>query len=254
MSTVDINADLGESFGAYTLGHDAEIMRCVTSANVACGFHAGDPVVMERTVSLAKAAGVAVGAHPGYPDLQGFGRRKLAMSAHELQAAVVYQLGALRAFLEAQGLRMQHVKLHGALYNLAAADEALSLEICQAIRAVDPGLAFYGLAGSAILRAAEQAGLQPVSEVFADRAYNEDGTLVSRSLPGAVLHDPALVAQRVISMVREGTVCTITGKTIRLRADSICVHGDNADAVALAQRIRQALEREGIVLRAPGRA
>lgn len=246
MLKVDMNSDLGESFGAYHLGMDAEILSYVTSANVACGMHAGDPVVMMQTVELAKSAHVAVGAHPGYPDLQGFGRRSMALSPAEAKAYTVYQMGALTAFLKAQGMTLQHVKLHGALYNNAAVDEKLALAICEGIQAVQPDIILLGLANSRMIDAARKVGLRAASEVFADRAYNDDGTLVSRKLPGAVLHDADLAIARTVRMVREGVVETISGKVIPIQADSICVHGDNASALEFVSRIRKALQDEGV--------
>lgn len=248
MRRVDINSDLGESFGAYTIGSDEAVMQYATSVNIACGFHAGDPVVMEKTVALARAAGVGVGAHPGYPDLQGFGRRRLAMSPSEARAAVIYQIGALQGFLNAAGLTLQHVKLHGALYNAAATDDALARAVCLGVRDAAPGAILLGLSGSAMLRAAEQAGLRAAGEVFADRAYNDDGTLVSRSLPGAVLHDAGFAIARAVRMVKEGVVESVNGKPTPVRADSICVHGDNANALEFVRRLRRALEAEGVVV------
>ena len=252
MKRVDLNSDLGESFGAYTIGMDEKILGVVTSVNVACGFHAGDPTVMEKTVRMAKENGVAVGAHPGFPDLQGFGRRKLAMSNDEARTCVMYQVGALRAFLEANGMQLQHVKLHGALYNMAAVDPDLSEAICRGIRSVAPDAVFLGLAGSKMAEAAQTVGLGFASEVFADRAYNDDGTLVSRKLPGAVLHDADAVIERVIRMVTEGRVRSINGVDIPIRADSICVHGDNPDALDFVYKIRNALEKAGIEVAAFG--
>ena len=246
MTTVDLNADVGESFGRYTLGLDAEIIPVITSANVACGFHAADPTVMERTVALAAKAGTAIGAHPGFPDLMGFGRRNMTVTPAEARAYVLYQLGALEAFLRPLGIRMAHVKPHGALYNMAAKDPALAEGICKAVRDFDPELKLVGLSGSALIQAAESLGLQTAAEVFADRAYEEDGSLVSRQKPGAVLMDAETVMPRVILMVKEGKVTAVTGKEILLRADTICVHGDGEKAVAFAKGIRQALEREGI--------
>ena len=248
MYMVDLNSDLGESFGAYTIGMDAEVLRYTTSANVACGFHAGDPLVMEKTVALAKEKGVAVGAHPGYPDLMGFGRRNLKVKPAEAKAYIKYQVGALLAFTKAAGIRMQHVKPHGAFYNMAAVDDALAEAICQGICEVDPSLIVLGLAGSAHIRAAKAVGLRVASEVFADRAYMDDGTLVPRTQPGAMVHDRDLAIARTVRMVKEGCVETITGKTIPIQADSICVHGDNPDAIGFTSQIRATLEAEGVVI------
>ena len=246
MLTVDLNADLGESFGRYTLGMDERILPVVSSANVACGFHASDPVVMEKTVLLAKQAGAAVGAHPGYPDLMGFGRRNLAVSPAEARAYILYQLGALDAFLRPLGMKMRHVKPHGAFYNMAAADYALAKAVCGAVRDFDPSLVLLGLSGSELIRAAEDAGLAARSEVFADRAYEEDGTLVPRGRPGAVVTDEAEAVRRVVRMVTEGKVTAVTGKDVPIRADSVCVHGDGEKAVLFAQSVRKALEENGV--------
>lgn len=246
MYKVDLNADLGESFGAYTIGMDSEVLRYITSANIACGFHAGDPVVMEKTIALAKEHGTAPGAHPGYPDLIGFGRRNMKISPAEAKAYIKYQVGALLAFTKAAGLQLQHVKPHGAFYNNAAVDEKLAMAICEGIYEVDPGLIMLGLAGSEHIKAAKAVGLKAASEVFADRGYMEDGTLVPRSMPGAMIHDRELAIARTVRMVKEGVVETVTGKIIPIRADSICVHGDNPDAIGFVKEIRETLEREGV--------
>ena len=246
MLTVDLNADLGESFGRYTLGMDGRILPVISSANIACGFHASDPVVMEKTVMLAKQAGVAVGAHPGYPDLMGFGRRNMAVSPAEARAYILYQLGALDAFLRPLGMKLRHVKPHGAFYNMAAVDYTLAKAVCEAVRDFDPGLILLGLSGSELIRAAEDTGLKACSEVFADRAYEEDSTLVSRNRPGAVITDEGEAIRRVIRMVTEGKVTAVTGKDVSIRADSVCVHGDGEKAVLFAESIRKALEENGI--------
>lgn len=249
MSTVDLNCDLGESFGAYTIGMDEAVIPYVTSVNVACGWHAGDPLIMDKTVALAKKHGVAVGAHPGFPDLMGFGRRPMTVTPQEAGAYVKYQVGALLAFVKAQGLELQHVKPHGALYNMAAKDEALATGICEAIASVDKNLVFMGLAGSVMLEAAKKVGLKTASEVFADRAYNDDGSLVNRKLSGAVIHDPVVAVERAVKMAKEGKVISINGKEISIQADSICVHGDNEQAIELVSKIRKALEGAGIEVR-----
>lgn len=246
MRAVDLNSDLGESFGAYTIGMDEQVLRHITSANVACGWHAGDPEVVERTVRATAAAGTAVGAHPGYPDLLGFGRRNMALSPDEARTAVMYQVGALQAFLKAQGLPLQHVKPHGALYNTAAKDMALALAICEGVRAVAPDAIILGLAGSCLLKAAQQLGLRWASEVFADRAYQADGSLVPRSQPGAVITDPDCAIRRAVRMVKEGVVTTADGTELPILAHSICVHGDNPAAVAFVEAIHAALVAEGI--------
>jgi len=248
MYKVDLNADLGESFGAYTIGMDSEVLRYITSANVACGFHAGDPVIMQQTVALAAERGTAVGAHPGYPDLMGFGRRNMNVSAEEARAYIKYQVGALAAFTRACGLKLQHVKPHGAFYNMAAVNDKLAEAICQGVYEADPELILLGLAGSAHIRAAKKIGLRVASEVFADRGYMDDGTLVPRSQPGAMVHDRAEAIARTIRMVKEGCVETITGKIIPIQADSICVHGDNPDAIGFVHDIRAALEKEGVTV------
>lgn len=246
MRVVDLNSDLGESFGAYTIGMDAEVLRHISSANVACGWHAGDPGVMERTVQAAVAAGTAVGAHPGYPDLLGFGRRSMALSPDEARTAVMYQVGALQAFVRAQGAKLQHVKPHGALYNTAAKDMALALAICEGIAAVAPDAIVLGLAGSCLLKAARQTGLRWASEVFADRAYQSDGSLVPRSRPGAVITDRDCAIARAVRMVRDGVVTTADGVDMPILAHSICVHGDNPSAVAFVESIRAALTDAGV--------
>ena len=246
MSCVDLNCDLGESFGAYTMGMDAEVIPKVTSVNVACGYHAGDPLIMEKTVALAKQHGAAIGAHPGFPDLMGFGRCQMVVTPEEAGAYVKYQVGALMAFAKGHGLRLQHVKPHGALYNMAAKDEKLAEGICKAIYSIDPELIFMGLAGSVMLEAAERIGLKTASEVFADRAYNDDGSLVARSKPGAVIHDPEAAVARAVKMAKEGKVISINGKEIDIRADSICVHGDNPKAIETVIKLRNALIEQGV--------
>lgn len=246
MSKVDLNCDLGESFGNYKCGLDAEVLPFISSANVACGFHASDPLVMQKTVALAKAAGVRIGAHPGYPDLVGFGRRNLNASPAEVKAMVQYQIGALDAFCRAQGVALQHVKPHGAMYNMAAKDESLALAICEGIYEVNPQLILLGLAGSKLIAAAAKLGLPYANEVFADRAYEEDGSLVARTKSGAMITDEDEAIARVIKMVKYGKVTAITGKEVPLLADSICLHGDGPKAVVFAERISNALKAEGI--------
>lgn len=243
---IDLNCDLGESFGAYTMGLDDQVLPFISSANVACGFHASDPVVMARTVSMAKQAGVAVGAHPGYPDLQGFGRRNMTVPPKEVKAMVQYQIGALQAFCTANGLKLQHVKPHGAMYNMAGKDPELAMAICRGIQEVDPSLILLGLSGSAMLTAAQQLGLRCAKEVFADRAYEEDGSLVARTKPGAMITDEDEAVKRVIRMVRQGVVTAVTGKDIPIQVDSVCVHGDSPKALDFVRKIRAALSAEGI--------
>ncbi len=248
MYKVDLNSDLGESFGAYTIGMDEAVIARVSSANVACGYHAGDPLVMDKTVSACKAAGVAVGAHPGYPDLMGFGRRNLVCSPKEVKAYVQYQLGALKAFTAAHGVKLQHCKPHGSLYNMAAKDMDLAMAIAEAVASVDPDIILLGLAGSRMLQAGKQAGLKVASEVFADRAYQADGSLVPRKQPGAVIHDKDEAIARTVRMVKEGKVTAVTGEEVPLEAHSICVHGDNPSAVEFVKNIRARLEAEGVVI------
>ena len=242
---IDLNSDMGESFGAYTLGADEEILRCVTSANVACGWHGGDPHVMRQTIARAKALGVAVGAHPSYPDLLGFGRRVMQITRAEARDYMLYQIGALRAFAEAAGIRLQHVKPHGALYNAAAKDRELSLGIAEGVADAGGDLILVGLPGSEIVKAGREVGLRVAREAFGDRAYNGDGSLVSRKLAGSLITDPDAVAERVLGFT-QGRVRAITGKEIRIEADTVCLHGDTPGAGAIARRVRERLEAAGI--------
>jgi len=246
---IDLNCDMGESFGPWAMGRDEEVMEAVTSVNVACGFHAGDPDVMARTVRLAAARGLSIGAHPGLPDLQGFGRRALAVTPAEAHALVLYQVGALAAFARAEGVRLTHVKPHGALYNMAAGDPDLARAIASAVRTFDPSLALMGLAGSHLVLEAEALGLCAAWEVFADRSYEADGTLTPRSLPGAMVEDEEEAAARVLRMVTEGLVRSRQGGDVPLRADTVCIHGDQAGAAAFARRIRAALRDAGVDVR-----
>ena len=243
---IDLNSDLGESFGRYKLGLDEEVMNHITSANVATGWHAGDPLVMRGTVRLAKEKGVAVGAHPGYPDLLGFGRRYMRLTPEEARNYILYQIGALYAFARAEGLELQHVKPHGALYNALVKEEELARAVIEGIADFDRNLIFVALSGSRPAEIAEEMGIKVAHEVFADRAYNPDGTLVPRSKPGAVIHEEGAIAERVVSMVKDGGVRAINGEWVELRADTICVHGDNPRAVQIAARIRKVLEEEGV--------
>lgn len=253
---IDLNCDMGESFGNYNLGCDAEVIRHITSANVACGFHASDPLVMERTVLLAREHGVGVGAHPGYPDLRGFGRRRVDCSADELRTDLLYQVGALAAIARANRLELQHVKPHGALYNTAAGDAGVAAALCQALADYDPGLVLVTLAGpggEVIRRLAAAAGLTRIArEAFADRAYTPEGRLVARNLPGAVIHDPELVADRCLRMAQEGVVQASDGSLVTLAPHTICVHGDNPSAVELVRSIRQTMEAHGVAVRPLG--
>lgn len=246
---IDLNADLGESFGAWRMGDDAAMLDIVTSANVACGFHAGDPAGILDTLRAAAQRGVAVGAHVGYPDLAGFGRRAMDPSSRELVADVVYQIGALQGLAAAAGTRVRYVKPHGALYNTIAHDERQAGDVITAMLALDPGLTLLALAGSPLIGWARARGLRVVAEAFADRAYHDDGTLVSRRQPGAVLHDADAIAARMLRLVQTGEVESITGRGVRVQADSICVHGDSPGAVDAARAIRARLVQAGVALR-----
>lgn len=246
---MDLNSDLGESYGAWRMGDDAAMLQIVTSANVACGFHAGDPQGIWQTLRHAAARGVCVGAHVSYPDRVGFGRRSMDVSSADLTADVIYQIGALQGLAAAAGTRVRYVKPHGALYNTIAHDERQARAVIEAIRAVDSSLILLGLANAPLLQWAQAAGLQTAAEAFADRAYTPQGTLVSRQQPGAVLHDAELVARRMLALVQTGEIEAIDGSRIRLQADSICVHGDSPDAVRMAQQVRQHLQAAGVALR-----
>ena len=249
MSVIDLNSDLGESLGAWSMGDDAAMLDIVSSANVACGFHAGDPAGILATLKAAHARGVSVGAHVAYPDLLGFGRRNMDVASADLVADVIYQIGALQGLAQAAGTRITYVKPHGALYNTIAHDSAQALDVITAIRDVDANLALVALAGSPLVRWAQDAGLRVIAEAFADRAYTPQGALVSRREPGAVLHDSALVASRMLRLVRDGVVEAVDGSLARVQAQSICVHGDSPGAVAMARAVRAALEADGIAVR-----
>ncbi|MGZ0049366.1 LamB/YcsF family protein [Brevibacillus gelatini] len=249
MKVVDLNCDMGESFGAYKLGNDQEILQYISSANIACGFHAGDPSTMRKTVKLALESRVAIGAHPGLPDLVGFGRRNMDISAQDAYDLVVYQIGALQAFVQAEGGVMQHVKPHGALYNMAAVRPALAEAIAEAVYRVNPELVLFGLAGSELTRAGEKIGLRTAHEVFADRTYQADGTLTPRTQPDALIAEEAKSLAQVVRMVTEGKVQSLQGVDVPIRADTICIHGDGAHALAFAQSIRQALNAAGVTIR-----
>ena len=243
---IDFNCDLGESFGAYQLGFDEQLMPYISSANIACGFHAGDPMWMRRTVSLAEQAGVAIGAHPGLPDLIGFGRREMKVTPEEAKNYVIYQIGALQTFTKTK--RLQHVKPHGALYNMGVANEAIAKAIAEGVREVDHDLILVGLAGSVWLKVGQELGLRVASEVFADRALNPDGTLVPRSQPGAVIEDPEKVIAASLRMVIEGKAIAINGREIPIRADTICLHSDTPGAVELARTLRERIEAAGVAV------
>jgi UPF0271 protein len=240
---MDLNSDIGESFGAYRLGDDAALLPFVTSVNIACGFHAGDPSVMQATVRLSAAAGVRIGAHPGYPDLQGFGRRSMDLSPEEVEALVLYQVGALAGFCRAHGAPLVHVKPHGALYNQAAASPALAEAVARAVRRFSRELVLVGLAGSALVEAARAADLPAWAEGFPERAYNPDGSLRSRKLPGAVIHDPAEAAENAWRLATEGIAVTAGGRPRRVPVDTLCIHGDSPNAVAVARAVAARLGR-----------
>ncbi len=254
VNKIDLNSDVGESFGNYQLGLDERIIPLISSANIACGFHAGDPSVMKRTLAIARQHGVAAGAHPGFPDLMGFGRRKMDASLDEIKDYVTYQMGALQAFAAAQGITLQHVKPHGALYNMATVDMEIWDAVAEVIAAVDCGLILFVMAGpwrQDLKAIGARHGIRIAFEFFGDRAYNPDGTLVSRKLPGAVIHDHELVAEKVLKMVKEGKVVCIDGTEIELAAETICVHGDNPAALELVRNIRESLLNEGIEITPP---
>ena len=246
---IDLNSDLGEGFGVWTLGDDEALLDVVTSANVACGFHAGDPDILRRVCAIAAERGVAIGAHVGYRDLAGFGRRAMAVEPHRLTNDVIYQIGALDGFARVAGTRVRYVKPHGALYNTAVHDQQQAAAVVEAIHLYDASLPVMGLPGSALLTTAGSAGLRTIGEAFADRSYTPDGTLVPRSQPGAVLHDPQQVAERMARLVTTGTVTAADGTDVTISAESICVHGDSPDAVKMAIAVRQALAAAGVDLR-----
>lgn len=249
---IDLNADVGESGGSRPVGDDAALISYVTSVNIACGLHAGDPLTIARTVEIAVAAGAAIGAHPGYPDLAAFGRQDMEMAPDDLEAAIIYQVGAVGAFARAAGVELRHVKVHGALYNRAASDQEVAAAVARAVRRCSPDLLLVGLAGSELLRAGLDAGLPVAAEAFPDRAYEPDGTLQSRAVPGAVLTDSDAIAGRAVLMARDGVVVAVDGSTVGLRADTLCLHGDTPGAIDHARAVRVALEGAGIEVRAIG--
>ena len=251
MLSIDFNCDLGESYGSYSFGNDERIMDFVSSVNIACGFHAGDASVMRKTVSMALSKGVAIGAHPGFPDLQGLGRRVMNLSCQEIYDIVMYQVGALMAFAIAFGTKLNHVKPHGALYNMGAKDPAVAKSISQAVYDVDKNLVFYGLSGSCLVSAAKTVGLKTASEVFADRSYSDDGFLTERKEKNAFIKDPNDSAKRVLQMVKKGTVTSINGKEVKVVPETICIHGDSEDATQFAKCIRQVLQENSILIKAP---
>ena len=246
MMTMDLNSDLGESFGAWSMGDDAAMLDIVSSANVACGFHAGDPAGILKTLKEAKARNVVVGAHIAYPDLVGFGRRNMDIGSADLVASVIYQIGALQGLAQAAGTAVKYVKPHGALYNKIAQDKRQATDVITALKEIDPSLVLVALAGAPLIQWAREADLTVVAEAFADRAYTPAGELVSRTLPGAVLHDENDITERMVKLVREGAVQAIDGSAVRIEADSICVHGDSPGAVSIARTLRERFERENI--------
>ncbi len=250
MLRLDINCDMGESFGIYELGHDQQLLAEVTSANIACGFHGGDPSVMRKSVQLAMQHGVAIGAHPGFADLTGFGRRQMQLSPDEVYDLITYQIGALQAFVQQEGGTLHHVKPHGALYNMAAASAPLAEAIAGAVAGLDKSLILYGLSGSELIRAGREAGLSVASEIFADRTYQADGTLTPRTHERAMIQDASEAAQQVLHMIRTHTVQAIDGTIVAIEADTVCIHGDGTQAVAFARELRACLLAEGIVLAA----
>ena len=253
MNCIDLNADLGESFGAWRMGDDAGVMPWITSANIACGFHAGDPLTMRATIALCAQHGVAIGAHPSLSDLQGFGRREMKIPPDEVYAQTLYQLGALHALTKAAGTQLHHVKPHGALYNMAARDRALADAIAIAVRDLDPLLILVGLAGSALVDAGRDAGLTTQREGFCDRRYRADGSLTPRSEPGAVIENIDTAVAQAVSIATRGEALTGDGQTVRIEADTLCVHGDRANAAAFAEHLRRALESAGVQIAAVAR-
>ncbi|MEM7317587.1 MAG: 5-oxoprolinase subunit PxpA [Pseudomonadota bacterium] len=246
MTQVDLNADMGESFGPWNMGDDASLLRTVTSANIACGLHAGDPDVMARTMMLAAENGVGIGAHPGFADLQGFGRRRMQLPCDSLRNLVRYQLGASRGMAAALGTHVRHLKLHGALSNMASVDADMARACYEAALDVDPDIVIMVLAATKMEDVVRNLGCKWVGEIFADRAYNDDGTLVDRSLPGAVIHDPDIAGPRMLEMVRAGAIITESGKRIETSIDTICLHGDTPEAVGIARSVRKCLEQGGV--------
>lgn len=251
MKTIDLNCDMGESYGAWKMGADAAVMPFISSANIACGFHAGDPATIRQTVRLAVDRGVAVGAHPSLPDLMGFGRRAMRISPQDMYDLVVYQAGAVEAFARVAGVKLHHVKCHGALYNMAVNDEALSAAMVRAVKDLGSGVMLYALSGSKTLEIGTRAGVRIVGEVFADRGYSEDGTLAPRDKPGGMIEDPAASVRQALAMIEEGCVTSLSGKRVAVAADTMCLHGDQPGAVSFAQALRKAFTEKGITVAAP---
>ncbi len=251
MKKIDLNCDMGESYGAWKMGADAEVMPYISSANIACGFHAGDPATIRKTVRLAVDRGVAVGAHPSLPDLMGFGRRPMQISPQDMYDLVIYQAGAVEAFARAAGVKLHHVKCHGALYNMAANDEALSEAMVRAVKDLGSGVALYVLSGSRNFEIGKKAGIRVLGEVFADRGYSDDGTLAPRDRPGGLIEDPAASVKQVLGMIEEGYVTSLAGKRVAVSADTLCLHGDQPGAVVFAQTLRKVFTEKGISVAAP---
>jgi UPF0271 protein len=251
LKTIDLNCDMGESYGAWKMGNDAEVMRYITSANIACGFHGGDPATIRKTVALALERGVAIGAHPSLPDLQGFGRRVMQIKPQEMYDLVVYQAGAVEAFARAAGAKLHHVKCHGALYNMAATDEALSEAMVRAVKDLGSDIMLYALSRSRTCEAAKNAGIRVAGEVFADRGYADDGTLAPRDLPGGLIEDPGQAVKQALAMIEQGYVTSLSGRRVPVAADTLCLHGDQPGAVAFAKALRQAFSEKGISIAAP---
>ena len=251
MVSVDLNCDMGESFGAWTMGRDAELMEYVSSVNIACGFHAGDASTIKQTVEMAVAKGAAIGAHPSYPDLQGFGRRNMSLSPQEVFDVVLYQVSALKGICEASGAKLHHVKPHGALYNQAAKDRELALAIANAVVSLDRSLVLYGLSGSSLISESEKTGLKTASEAFADRTYQADGSLTPRTESNALIEDVEKAAGQVLQMVKNGTVSATNGETVRIKAETICIHGDGGRALEFARAINAILIKSGISISPP---
>jgi UPF0271 protein len=251
--TIDLNCDLGEYDVSGNIGTDEAIMPFITSANIACGLHAGNPLIMARTIRMAIKHEVGIGAHPGYPDREGFGRRSMTLTDDELRASILYQIGALKTIAEASGTRLQHVKPHGTLYNEASVDHKMAMVIAKSVMEIDQSLILVGLSGSQLTRAAAEIGLPFANEVFADRAYDDDGNLVSRNIPDSVLYDTEMVIERVIKMINEKVVESVSGRIIPVKADTICLHGDNEMAALFARRLSDALQANGIILKSLGK-
>ena len=251
MKKIDLNCDMGESYGAWKMGADADVMPFITSANIACGFHAGDPATIRKTVRLAVDSGVAVGAHPSLPDLMGFGRRVMRISPQDMYDLVVYQAGAVEAFARAAGAKLHHVKCHGALYNMAANDEALSEAMVRAVKDLGSGVALYALSGSKNLEIGKKAGVRTIGEVFADRGYSDDGTLAPRDKPGGMIEDPQASVKQALAMIEEGYVTSVAGKRVAVAADTMCLHGDQPGAVTFARTLRETFKERNISVAAP---